>query len=33
MNVEKEEVCDTDEGLGAAEIGVGVGSARALFGN
>ena len=32
MNVENEEVCDTDEGLGAAEIGVGVGIAGAIFG-
>lgn len=32
MNVENEEVCNTDEGLGAAEIGVGVGIIGAAFG-
>lgn len=32
MNVENEEVCNTDEGLGTAEIGVGVGIIGAVFG-
>lgn len=32
MNVDNEDVCNTDEGIGAAEIGVGVGIAGVAFG-